>query len=370
MATHLQNAPPPRSLPVDDESVDLMEVVVRFLAEWRTGLLAMLLVLAVGVMKVYSLKPQYEASATILPQQTVDASNGLASLLSVRGPSDVYVALLESRTVANEVINRLDLFNVFKTRSRESAQRALAGSSKFVSTGTLIVITVRNTDAQLATRIANAYIDALGAQQDLMTSADATRQQHFYQTQLDKERQALAVAENDLRQQQETTGVVAMDTQTQLGLTAIAQAQAQVTSLQVQLQSQERTLEAGASGSGAGAAPAAGKIPKLNLEYVRKQREVRYHEALFNSLSSHYESARLSGAQTAPQYQVVDRAVLPEERSWPPRRFYLALVLGASVLAGILAIILRLLVRSLRSDPVQAAHLSSIRRNFRVRRRV
>lgn len=392
MATSLHSPPPATE---EDQTIDLMELLVRFLAEWRTGLLVAVLVAAAGIAKTLTLKSQYVAVATILPQGAgASPLGGLAGLFSSRATGDVYYGLLGSRTVANNIIDRLNLMRVFGTGSRETAQKILAGSSSFTpGAGGIIAIAVRNTDAQLATDIANAYTEALGEQEDRMNFAEAARQQRFFETQLNKEREALAEAETALKQEQQKSGIIALDTQTQIGLSTIAATRAQIQGLQVQLatllqsetdqnpqvqtlrteiaalEGKEHGLEASSGAGGVGAAPAAGRIPQLNLDVAHKERDVRFHDARVTSLSNAYEAARLSQQQSSPQYEVVDRAVLPEERSWPPRPMYLALAVGAGILAGLFAILLRLFLRRLRSDPQQVQHLRTIRHNFSLRRR-
>ena len=112
--------------------------------------------------KTFTLKAQYVAVATILPQGGSTPIAGLAGLFSNRASGDVYFGLLGSRSVANTIIDRLNLGKRFGTASRETAQKILQGSSTFTpGAGGIIDITVRNTDAQLATDIANAYTDAL-----------------------------------------------------------------------------------------------------------------------------------------------------------------------------------------------------------------
>lgn len=59
------------------------------------------------------------------------------------------------------------------------------------------------------------------------------------------------------------------------------------------------------------------KVPELALEYVRKQREVKYHETLFELLAKQYESFRLDESHDAPILQVVDRAIIPDKKSGP-----------------------------------------------------
>jgi uncharacterized protein involved in exopolysaccharide biosynthesis len=66
------------------------------------------------------------------------------------------------------------------------------------------------------------------------------------------------------------------------------------------------------------------KAPELLLEYVRKEREVKYHEALFDMLSKQYEAARLDEAHDAPVLQVLDPASYPDTKS-SPKRLYIML---------------------------------------------
>lgn len=396
MTTSLHHAPAASANAAvpEDQPIDLMELLVRFLAEWRTGVMVAVIVAVLGMAKTFSLKSQYVAVATILPQGGASPLQGLAGLFSSHANGDVYFGLLGSRSVANSIIDRLNLMKVFGTSSRETAQRILQGSSGFFpGAGGMIVITVRDTNAQLATDIANAYTEALGEQEDRMNYAEAARQQRFFETQLTQERQALAVAEDALKKEQQSSGVVALDAQTQIGLSTIAATRSQIQGLQVQLatllesatdqnpqvrtlrtqiaalQGKEHALEASSGIAGVGAAPAAGRLPQLNLDVAHRERDVRYHEARVSSLAGSYEAARLSQQQSSPQYEVVDRAVVPEERSWPPRSMYLALSAGAGILAGLFAILLRLFARRVSADPRQVQHLRTIRHNFSLRRR-
>ena len=60
---------------------------------------------------------------------------------------------------------------------------------------------------------------------------------------------------------------------------------------------------------------AGNKLPDASLEYIRKLRDVKYHETLFELLAKQYEVARLDEAKQAPVIQVVDRAVTPDKSS-------------------------------------------------------
>jgi tyrosine-protein kinase Etk/Wzc len=67
---------------------------------------------------------------------------------------------------------------------------------------------------------------------------------------------------------------------------------------------------------------------------------VKYHETLFEVLSRLYEAARLDEAKSGAPIQVVDRAVTPERKTWPPRTL---LILAATTAALMLSIFWALL---------------------------
>lgn len=73
------------------------------------------------------------------------------------------------------------------------------------------------------------------------------------------------------------------------------------------------------------------KVPGLTLAYVRKARNMKYHEALNELLMKQYESVKLDEAHSAPLVQVVDCAVVPDSKAGSPRTL---LTLLAAVLGG------------------------------------
>ena len=385
----LTETPPPAPL---EETVDLFDLAVRFLMEWRRMLLVMFVIFAICLAFVYSIRPLYEATATILPQSQQEASS-LTSLFSSHTTGDVFIGLLSSRSVQDDVINRAGLMDVYKARSREKARGALAGSSTFSvgSRDTLVTVKVRASDADVAQRIANAYLDALQAQREQMLSREAELHDRFYQEQMRIQADALAVAEQDLKQTQEKTGVVQPDAQTNIGLNAIAGVQVQITNLQVQLaavrlgatdqnprvqdlesqiaalQGKEHALESAAPGSTPGSAASAKAMPQLNMDYARKLREVKYHETLLTSISNRYESSRLSEGYSDAPFVVVDRAIAPETKAWPPRRQMVMLAAAFSLIMGAISVAMTLLYRRLMSDPLQVERMQQLRACFRPR---
>jgi uncharacterized protein involved in exopolysaccharide biosynthesis len=95
------------------------------------------------------------------------------------------------------------------------------------------------------------------------------------------------------------------------------------------LEAQIHQLQAQTGGGGNPAATA--KLPELAMEVAAREREVKYHEALFEILSKQYEGAKVDEAYSPP-VELVDRAVLPDEKSWPPKRWF---AIGGFLLGGL-----------------------------------
>ena len=106
------------------------------------------------------------------------------------------------------------------------------------------------------------------------------------------------------------------------------------------LQEQLSRLQTGTSKSGSIVIPTS-KVPGLELDYVRKMREVKYHEALFEMLARQYEAAQMDEARDAPLLQVLDPASYPDTKSSPPRMLmiFAGLILGC--LAGSVWVLMR-----------------------------
>lgn len=390
MSTAVSTQKPVPDSPVEgaEEGIDLLALLAAFVCEWRLGVAITAIVTVLASAFVFHLKSQFVASATILPEAGHVVSDPLASLFASRSPAVIFAGLLRSRFVADDVIEQAHLKSIYKVQSMEVARAQLAGQSTFqVGTEGILTVSVKDRDANTATIIANAYITALD-HLDLAMARDQSHQmQEFFVQELEQEKEDLFQAEDQLEQLQKNTGVIQPETQTQIGLNAIAGVRAEVVNLRVQLASvlqgateqspqvqrlrsqiaqleaQEHAMENGGN-SPVGAAPPAGKLPQTNLNLLRAQREVKYHEGLVASLSTEYESTRLSENLSRPAFQLIDRATPPERKSWPPRRMFLLIGLAVGVICGMVAIFLRLFLRRVLRDPANAASLAMMRRAF------
>lgn len=340
----------------------------------------------------FLLKPVYTAETVFLPPQSSPGSamsqlagqlgslGAAGSLGGLKSPGDVYIGILQSRTIADTLIKRFDLQKVYKTKRLSDTEAILRGQSKFASgKDTLITITVTDKDARRVADLANGYLDALYEQNGRLALTESGQRRVFFEQQLAREKDALADAEVELKKTEEQTGMIAPTGQAQVAIEAIQELRAKITSRQValsvllqgaternpdvvriqtevaQLQQQLQKLENDSSQRPVGnvQAPTA-KVPELSLEFIRKQREVKYHETLFELLARQYESAKLDESREAPLLQVVDKAVIPDKKSGPRRALLLLGGLFLGAIAGALWVILIPTLKKLSTPTLKA----------------
>jgi uncharacterized protein involved in exopolysaccharide biosynthesis len=355
------------------ESIDVLDVVLILSLRRRLIGSVTLLALVLSVLLALLLRPTFTATAIILPPQQQSSATSLmnqlgsiaalsmvgGSSLNLKTPADMYVGILESRTIADGIVERFQLQRVYGRKTVQDARVNLKNQTKF-ETGRdgLIHISVSDRDPKRASDIANAYVSSLYEKNSNMVLTEAAQRKAFFDVQLDGERKALATAENDLRATEQRTGIIQLNGQAETIIRMIAQLRAEIASREVQLQSmstfatdqnpdmsrlQEEIAtmrgqvaklendEKHEMGPGNVVVPA-GRVPEDSLEYARNLREVKYHETLFDLLARQDEAARIDEAHSAPIIQVIDHAVPPEKKSGP----YRTLIVIAATLSGFL----------------------------------
>jgi tyrosine-protein kinase Etk/Wzc len=399
-ATHSQSTGVENRDVSDEQEIDVLEVMTLLLREKKTVLKFILVTAALAALLVFVvMKPMYTAEAIFLPPQSAPGSaisqlssqlgslGMIGSFSGLKSPGDVYLGILGSRTIADNLIRRFELQRVYKIAKVSDTEKKLKARSSFVAgKDTLITISVEDHDPKRAADLANGYLDALYEQNGRLALTEASQRRLFFEEQLEREKNALADAEVELKKTQEQTGLIAPLGQAQVEIDAIAQVRAQISSRQIELsalkqaatnqnpevirlqteidgleqQLQKLQNDSGTRQSG-NVLQATAKVPALALEYVRKQREVKYREILFELIAKQYESARLDESREAPLLQVVDRAIIPDKKSGPPRTLILvgSCLLGACL--GVSWVILRGFVRTLQRDPAGATKLQALR---------
>ncbi len=363
-----------------DDEIDLVRLWQVVWAHRKLIMKFALVPAALTIVIVFLIRPTYTAQASFLPPNSMSTGSSSAvlgqlgalgaasgALGALKDPSLIYVGILESRSVADELIQRFDLGQVYKTKKRSLAEKALRRHSEFASgKDSLIVVSVEDHDPKRAADLANGYLDALRKLNDRIALTEAGQKRLFFEAQLVKEKNALADAEVDLSKSQEKSGLIQPGGQARLQLETIAQTQAEISSREiqlaamkqgatdqnpdtiriraeiVQLNAQLKRLEDSDRQKDPGNVQVpTSKVPELTLIYVRKAREVKYHEALYELLLRQYEAAKLDESRSSPLIQVVDYAVVPDMKSGPKRGLLTLLALLVGGLVGSIYVLVR-----------------------------
>ena len=372
-----------------EQGVDLVAVVVALLSEWKVALLTFIVVAAIGLYYVSTLKPQYVAQATFLPKGGNTETASLASIFQSSGPGNLYLGLLRSRSVQDNVVKREDLLKYYGTGSPEIG-RSVLGSRTTVSQGPegIVSLTVRDQSSEKAASIANSYLEGLQDLSDKMAQSQSAVTQRFFNRQLEQEQEALDEAQDEYAAHQIRTGQVAPDTQAAVGINNIANLQGQITGLEVQLstllqsesesnpevqrlrsqiaavQAQKHKQEVGQGFSGVGAPIAASKIPTASLDLQRAQRRVQSHAARVAALTGQFGAARMDAEFSHAAFQVIDPAIPPEFRAWPPREPYQYAAIGFGLFMAFVAVVLKLIARRILRTPEYRVMFRRVRGAF------
>jgi uncharacterized protein involved in exopolysaccharide biosynthesis len=78
-----------------------------------------------------------------------------------------------------------------------------------------------------------------------------------------------------------------------------------------------------------------GRVTQSGMEYLRRYRDLKYQETVFELLAKEFEVAKLDEAREGAIIQVVDPAVPPDTKSSPHRTL---IVIGVTTLAFLVAV--------------------------------
>ncbi len=381
-----------------DDEISLLDMAI-VLAKHKKLILGFPFLAAVVTAGITLLMPNwYTATAKLLPPQQSQSnavailgqlgalSGGTSTALGLKNPSDIFVAMLKSRTVADAIIERFKLKELYDEKYLQDARKALSKNADITAARDgVITIEVDDKSPQLAADISNAYVEELERLTLRLAVGEAGQRRLFFEKQLQKSKQDLATAEIEMQKLQERTGIINPTGQASLSVAAAAGLRAQITAKEVQLSAlrtfatdqnpdlmrTERELEGlrvqlaktgKASDEKGDVLVGIGKVPGASVEFIKKFRDVKYYETLFELLAKQYEIAKIDEAKEATLIQVLDKAIEPERKSRPKRAL---IVLITGLLAGILATLIAFM-----KEAVGRAHAdSSNLRRFELLRR-
>lgn len=324
----------------------------------------------------------YESSVRIMPPDSMNNASGLlgaalagrggggtelaalaANLLGMKGSGALFVDLFRSRSVQDQVVNRLNLQKVYWTRYKQDARKKLDSRTDVSEDRKSGVITLIVSDhsPQRARDIAQAYVEELNTVLAQVSTSSARRQRIFIEQRLMTVKGELESAEKDFSAFASKNTALDIKEQTKAMVESAATLQGQLIAAQSELQSLEqvytgnnvrvRALQAridelqkqlqnmrGADSSlvtdgtdGGEMYPSIRKLPLLGVEWADLYRRMKIQETVYELLNQQYELARIQEAKEIPTISVVDPANVPERKSGPYRVLIILIVTTLSI---------------------------------------
>ena len=194
-------------------------------------------------------------------------------------------------------------------------------------------------------------------------------------------------AEEDLKRTGQKTGLIQLDSQTRATIELLANLRGQIAAKEVEisamrsfatgenpdlqmaeqqlagLRSQEQKMGATSEGATNALIPR-GNAQEAGIEYIRKLRDVKYFETIFDLLARQYEMAKVDEARQGAVVQIVDRAIVPDRKSSPQRTL---IVLGAAAFGLFLGVVwafAREGLTRLSNNPAEHLRLELLRKSL------
>ena len=338
----------------DEPGMTLGELFEALRRNWLLLALGPLAAGAVAFGITMLIAPTFTASTTFLPPQQAQsgAASALASLGSlaglaggagVRSSGDQYVALMQSGTVSNRLIDQFRLMDVYQSKFRIDARNALAANVRIAlgKKDGLIAVDVDDTNPQRAADIANSYVDELRRITGTLAVTEAQQRRVFFERQLQQSRDRLVQAQQALQASGYNPG--ALKAEPKAAAEVYARLKAETTAIEVRLQVLRGSLADDTPEvrqQQTALAALRGQLAKVEQpgdatggpDYVGKYREFKYQETLFELYARQFELARVDESREGALIQVVDVATAPEKKSKPRR----AVIAASTALAAAL----------------------------------
>lgn len=364
--------------------------------------------LVAGMILAFALPARYAATSRIMPPQQTQSSAGMltsqlassgsisvaalaGSGLGLKNPNDIYIGLLNSRPVADDIIHKFDLVASYHSRDMTAARKKLAGFTVIASEKSgMIAITVTDKDRKRVAEMANVYVDELRSLTRHLAVTEAGQRRLFYEDQLREAKDALGAAEIEFQQVQQKKGLVALDAQAKAMIEGMADLRARAAAKQVELQAlksystdrnpdveiAEREL-ASIQGEIArmqqrnhtshSADLGLEDVPSAGMDYLRAEHEVKYRQTMFDLLLRQYDAAKLDESKEAAIIQVVEPAIVPDRRAFPPRVVIVSVSFFMGLLLGCVIALILWVTDCVKSDPVYASQFRNLKYALRKR---
>ncbi|MGA7836977.1 MAG: Wzz/FepE/Etk N-terminal domain-containing protein [Ignavibacteriaceae bacterium] len=352
----------------EDNKVDLLDYLV-ILVKWKKLLLVVCIIsLIVSYLAIYFfVDKKYESTSLLLPSNVENSGSilsGLSSLkslpfdiggLTTNSDVDLYNSIIYSRSLLDQVIKKFDLVKIYKvdTTDIDYFEQVLKRLRNDVNAdinddGVTYIITTAAPSPQLSADIDNFIVKLLNDRVIELKIKKSKENKQFLEARVNEIKDSLKYSENQLKLFQEKTGMFEAENQTKAILEQLAEFQAQLAEKQTQysvykeiygenspqalnakiiagkFEAKLKNIESGRDSSVS--LLSLNKLPQNALNYFRLFRDVQIYTNILEFELPLYEQARIQEKKDIPILQVIDYAIPPAKKSFPPRVLFASLI--------------------------------------------
>lgn len=336
------------------------------LAKRRKYIINAILITGVITVIITLLLPNwYTATASVLPPKRPGGllsmlEGGFSSLIKnlpglggrLGGSQEAYsyLAILQSRTAMERVVQKFDLIKVYETRknSLDDTIKELRKNCEFeYATEGNITITVSDKDPQRAADMANYFIELLNELSMQLGTQEARQNREFIERRYHQNLVDLKSAEDRMKVFQQKYGIYELTEQTKTAIKAAAELKSEQVAKEIEfsivrksvgtenprtqalqlelneLNQKLQELKYGKAGwyddRSVSLFVPFKDVPQLGLEYFRLYRDLQIQNRLMEFLLPLYEQAKIDEHKDTPVVLVLDNATPPERKSSPHR---------------------------------------------------
>jgi capsule polysaccharide export protein KpsE/RkpR len=384
----------------EEKKINLLDFLI-LIVKWKTKLLIVLFsTLIISYLFIYLfIDEKFEASALIVPSDQEQSSMtsllknisgiplSLGGLKQKSGNIDLYTTIIYSRTNLDLILDKFNLQKEYGVDKRWKALKILKDNiSTTITEETAFEIKVTDKSPQKASEIANFIIQNLNSTIISLNIKKAHDNRIFLEGRFFEIKKNLALSEDSLRLFQQKSGVFIAEDQIKASILAYTKLESDlsvkqsdltvlekilgenspaVEQLKLTVAEYRKSLEALKNNKGNDQIlMSLSSLPAKTLHYLRLFRDVKIYNEMLEFVIPLYEQSKYDEQKEIPILQVIDYAVPPEKRSFPPRVILSLLVALACTLFTFLFLSLKENKKLLESDKFKFIRKNLFRRRI------
>jgi capsule polysaccharide export protein KpsE/RkpR len=369
------------------EFLDFLAIVIKHK-------ITLILIFIISLFSSYGLiyffvEEQFDAETVIIPS----GQNSLAGVSSLmknissvlpigigdinkESEMDLYNTIIYSRTSIETLIEKFGLKAILKIQRREELHKAVRKMIKAkVTIENAYTISVRANSRQLSSDMANFIVEYVNKKIVELNSAKSKNNRLFLEKRYRIVSDSLTNAEDNLKKFQETEGVFDASEQVNSTIEVFTKLESDLAAKQIEysvmsqiygnsspnattakvaIDEYKRKIEAIKSGKEKRLSVVTiDSLPEKALQYYRYYRDVKINEEMLKFILPLYEQSKFDEQRDIPILQVIDKAIAPERKSYPPRTAFAGIIAFATTCFAALFLIVNDLVLNSNNPKIE-----------------